>query len=183
MRRRIVLALTLVVGVILFPTSASATDDLLDFQLAVDEMLAVDPTLDPPPNDGKHDFVVGGFRDVFGYNNGLSAHSGPGGEDPLGQISATNPASEHKIREDVVCLAVLGNLAAIGVRGQQWFPPSSKKYPVQEVLVIRDGGPGGAGDGFKTRAQDPDNCQALLAEALTAPPIVSGNILVDDVQP
>ena len=79
MRRRILLALTLVVGVILFPTSASATDDLLDFQLAVDEMLAVDPTLDPPPNDGKHDFVVGGFRDVFGYNNGLSAHSGPGG--------------------------------------------------------------------------------------------------------
>jgi hypothetical protein len=182
MRRRILFALTLVVGVIVFPGNASATDDLLDFQLAVDEMLAVDPTLDPPPNDGKHDFVVGGFQDAFGFNNGISAHSGPAGEDPTGHVSSTHPNLKNKIREDVVCVAVLGKLAAVGVRGQQWFSAGSRS-PQQEVLLLRDGGPGGAADGFQTLAQNPENCQAYLAQATLAPPIVSGNILVNDAQP
>ena len=83
MRRRLILALTLVFGVFVFSGSASATVDLLDFQSAVDDMLAVDPTLDPPPNDGKHDFVVGGFQAAT-YNSAISAHSDPSGQDVFG---------------------------------------------------------------------------------------------------
>jgi hypothetical protein len=84
MRRRMLLALMLVLGVFVFPTSASATHDgLLDFQSAVDAMLEVDPTLDPPPNDPTKDFAVGGFQSaVAGQKIGISAHTdGPKAED------------------------------------------------------------------------------------------------------
>ena len=55
--------------------------DLFSFQSAVDSAQAVDPSIAAPPNDGGHDFAVGGGRtasDDLGF--GFSAHSGPLGQ-------------------------------------------------------------------------------------------------------
>ena len=182
MRRRILLALTLVVGVIVFPSSASATVDLLDFQSAVDEMLAVDPTLDPPPNDGKHDFVVGGFQ-AGTYNNAISAHSDPSGQDVFGFETNTARNGGDKYRSRVTCLAVAGNVAAYGVvvthSQSNTLPPGT-----QFVDVVRDSGlPGGAGDGWNTFEVPAEDCSLWIPLASGAPPIERGNIVVNDEQP
>ncbi len=182
MRRRILLALTLVVGVIVFPSSASATVDLLDFQSAVDDMLAVDPTLDPPPNDGKHDFVVGGFQAAT-YNTAISAHSDPSGQDVFGFETNTARNGGDKYRSRVTCLAVSGNVAAYGVvvthSESNTLPPGT-----QFVDVVRDSGlPGGAGDGWRFFPGPAKNCALFIGAASIAPPIERGNILVHDAQP
>jgi len=63
---RKLLAIAAVILAFAFVLAAGTTNagivDLLDFQAAVDAALAADPTLDSPPNDGGHDFVVGGFQ-------------------------------------------------------------------------------------------------------------------------
>jgi hypothetical protein len=192
MRRRILVAFTLVVGVILFPSSASAAVDLLDFQSAVDEMLAVDPTLDPPPNDGKHNFVVGGFQDETDLNWAVSAHSGPLGEDPFGHVSVTFPEGSPDGKQGrwrVTCVNVEGNLAAIGAVPTE---AASNDVGSPGVAVFRDAGPGGGEgpgvsqlDGFQfLSGADPNECQnpVALGVAAGAPPIQRGNILVHDVQ-
>jgi hypothetical protein len=194
MRKRMLLALTLVVGMFVFPGSASATHDLLDFESTVEQMLAVDPTLDPPPNDGKHDFVVGGFQEgstQVDINWGVSAHSGPSGEEPFGHVSATIPelATDAKQgRWRVTCVNVAGKFAAIG-----GVPTQAASNDADHALfVFRDGGPGGGTpvepDGFQFlpgRIGDPSACPdpSLLVIAAGAPPIESGNILVHDAQP
>jgi hypothetical protein len=194
MRKRMLLALTLVVGMFVFPGSASATHDLLDFESTVEQMLAVDPTLDPPPNDGKHDFVVGGFQEgstQVDINWGVSAHSGPSGEEPFGHVSGTFPkgaTDEKQGRWRVTCVNVAGKLAAIG--GVPTQAASNDADPA--LFVFRDGGPGGGTpvepDGFEFlpgRIGDPSACPdpSLLVRAAGAPPIESGNILVHDAQP
>jgi hypothetical protein len=186
MRKRMLLALTLVVGMFVFPGSASATHDLLDFESTVEE----------PPNDGKHDFVVGGFQEGFALgdiNWGVSAHSGPSGEEPFGHVSATLPKgatdeTETQGRWRVTCVNVAGKLAAIG--GVPTQAASNDAEP--SLFVFRDGGPGGGTpvepDGFEFlpgRIGDPSACPdpSLLLRAAGAPPIESGNILVHDAQP
>jgi hypothetical protein len=155
--------------------------DLLTFQAAVDAAQAVDPTLDPPPNDGQHDFAVGGFEDVFGEQVGLSAHSGPNGGNSFGHESVTKPKpeGEERIRSQVVCLAVSGKLAAWGTvvmnSNSSTFPPGT-----EFVEFGRDGGPGGAGDGWGFASDSAANCAAHVTDALAAAPITSGNILVHD---
>jgi hypothetical protein len=94
--------------------------DQLTFQSAVDAAQAVDPTLDPPPNDGKHDFAVGGFRGVGGVNNvGFSAHSDPDGSNPFGHLRQTIPegktVAQRRDRFTVTGLVVTVNHAAIGL--------------------------------------------------------------------
>jgi hypothetical protein len=128
----------------------------------------------------KKDTVTGGFKDHFGFNNGFQAQSGPAGENPTGHDSATSPDTGERIREDVVCLAVDGNLAAAGDVGT--ITSGGTKSPIQEVLVFRDGGPGGAGDGFDSLGGDldPNDCQDALAAAADAPSILSGNISIND---
>jgi hypothetical protein len=174
----VAVALTAVVG------TARADESLLDFDNAVSALAAFDPTLDPPPRDGNKDFVVGGFK-AYGFNNGLSVRSGPGGEDPSGMASVTDPDTGFKIRENAVCLAVQGNLAAAGFRGTfNAFP--GEEYV--EIDVFRDGGPGGALDGFdaylpfQVGALGPEQCENALALAAIATPIEGGNILVNDAQ-
>jgi hypothetical protein len=194
MRKRMLLALTLVVGMFVFPGSASATHDLLDFESTVEQMLAVDPTLDPPPNDGKHDFVVGGFQEgstQVDINWGVSAHSGPSGEEPFGHVSGTIPEFNTDAKQGrwrVTCVNVAGNLAAIGGVPTQ----AASNDAGHALFVFRDGGPGGGTpvepDGFEFlpgRIGDPSACPdpGLLLRAAGAPPIESGNILVHDAQP
>lgn len=67
--KRMLVTVALVFGVVALPSSASATHGLLEFESAVDAMLAVDPTLDPPPDDGDRDFVIGGLE-AFGVFDG-----------------------------------------------------------------------------------------------------------------
>src|SRR5918992_2959774 len=168
--------LVLAVGALVFPSSAAATHDLLDFQSAVDTMLAVDPTLDPPPNDGRHDFAVGGIH-TSGPNYGFSAHSGPLGEEPFGHISITLPDADpdaKQLRYRVTCLNVSGNLAVVvGVPTK----PSDSRFPIK--LYLRDGGPGGALDGAAESAADsPEDCRDTFV--VTAPIGPNGNILIHD---
>jgi hypothetical protein len=96
--------------------------DLLTFASGVDAAQAVDPTLDPPPNDGAHDVAVGGGHhlgfvggpcDASDPNctlEGFSAHSGPNGENPQGHISVNGATL---LRGDVTCLQVISNEAFI----------------------------------------------------------------------
>jgi hypothetical protein len=194
----LLLALALVVGVFVLPSTASAgvdTADPLEYQSAVDAMLAADPTLDPSPNDGKHDFVVGGFQaeSDLTLNWGVSAHSGPLGEDPLGHVSATAPLAKANTddkqgRWQVTCVNVVGKFAAIGGVPTE----AASNDAIHAVFVFRDGGPGGGTpvepDGFAYflgRIGDPSACYDpfFMAQAAVAPPIESGNILVHDAQP
>ena len=127
-------------------------------------------------NVGK-DSVTGGFHDIYGFNNGVQASSGPSGENPTGHASSTNPYNGAKIRENAVCVAVSGNLAATGMVG------TANGEPYSEVLVYRDGGPGGSGDGFDSFPGDPLDCASFVAAAEFAPAILAGNILVKDAAP
>jgi len=182
--RRLLVALAVSAGVLVCPSSASAQLDLLEFQSAVDAMLAVDPTLDPPPNDGKKDFVVGGVQDSLGFRHGISAHSGPAGEDAFGHVSTQSPTGQKQRWDDVVCLAVLGNLAAIGVRGRFWSP-GGEKFPEDTIFVAQDNGPGGALDrwSYAVAPSAPETCASHLSFAATAPFIRNGNILIHDAMP
>ena len=183
--RRTLLAFTLLVGLLVFPSAASATHDLLGFQSAVDAMQAVDPTLDPPPNDGKHDFVVGGFEIFDGDKFGLSAHSDPLGSDAWGHISQTSPEREFRLRGRVTCLAVAGNVAAYGFVTTHARSNTDDAPGDEFVDVVVDSGlPGGAGDRWVGFANvDAETCSQSLPAAAAAAPITRGNILVHDAQP
>ncbi len=178
------LALMLLVGVFVFSGSASAsgTLDLLDFKSTVEEMQAVDPTLDPPPNDGKHDFVVGGFQ-RGDLNTGVSAHSDPSGQDVFGFETNTTRGGEFKYRQRVTCLAVEGNVAAYGLvvtHSESNTEPPGTQY----VEIVRDSGlPGGEGDGWISFRREAESCAQFVELAPLAFPIERGNILVHDVQP
>jgi hypothetical protein len=160
------LALMLVVGVLVFPNSASATHDL-------------------------HDFVVGGFRPNIGSHWSVSAQSGPMGEEPFGHVSATTPSQnpdQKQFRYRVTCVNVDGNLAVIGAVPTEAASNDTSASPA--LFFLRDGGPGGGegpGDAqldgfFFTGTDNPNQCQdpSSLAVAAIAPPIESGNILVHD---
>ncbi len=131
------------------------------------------------------DYVNGGFEDAFGERVGLHARSGPSGENPAGHESATRPGGT-RYRLEVTCLAVEENLAAYSTRilksTNPDFPPGT-----QFVEVVRDGGlPQGEGDGwfiYDVPPADPTNCADFLDEALSAPEILSGNIVVHDAAP
>ena len=155
--------------------------DLVTFQSAVDAAQAVDPTLTPPPNDGAHDFAVGGFERANGFHTGFSAHSEPLGENPFGHLSSTLDPGVAQQRYDVTCLAVAGNHASMGL-----VPTSagSNDATNETVLVVVDGGlPGGTGDlyGFVVGGRANDCATFVLATPPFTP--LSGNILVHDELP
>jgi hypothetical protein len=128
-------------------------------------------------SNGNKDSVTGGFHDIYGFNNGVQASSGPSGENPTGHGSSTDRETGDKIREKAVCVAVSGNLAATGMIG------TLNGEPYTEILIYRDGGPSGANDGFDSVSGDPHDCQSKLALAAGAPAIRAGNILIKDATP
>jgi hypothetical protein len=156
-------------------------------------MWAVDPTLDPPPNDGRHDFVVGGAQPTgsdSGANVGISAHSGPLGEDAFGHVSYTipnpeGPGTTFQARIKVTCVNVAGNLAV--VTGVQTNAASNDNPPgTFYTFSLRDSGlPGGTGDGFRGFGGVETDCRNpfFLLDAGIAPPIERGNILIHDATP
>jgi hypothetical protein len=178
------LILVLVVAaVIALATSgnALATLDESQWQEATDALLAVDPTLAPPPADSAVDSVHGA-----GHNGGatlaLSAWSDALGGEPQGTGVAVSGGGFHtQVRFDVSCLAVAGSLASVGVVvvGGNLLPEGTEL-----VVSIRDGGlPGGAGDGYSVIAAEADTCPALLPIAAVVPPMETGNFHVQDALP
>jgi hypothetical protein len=159
-----------------FVTAAAGSDDLLEFQSAVDALHQIDPTIDSPPTSGGHDYVVGGARGVdvgFGGTIGISARSGPAGEDPSGRIAFQGLPAQ------VTCLAVIGNLAAIGAEGTG--PAEGMEFMVR----VRDDGAAGAADGVSANSFPGISslCETFVADAATAFPIEEGNVLVHDELP
>jgi hypothetical protein len=155
-------------AVLAFAPSATAFDPL-EFPAAVDALNTYSPdTIAPPTNDGAHDFAVGGGQhgvnfigecsNKFGQcvNEGFSAQSGPLGEDPQGNVSATVSAGTsfmYKLRGPVICLDVQGNEAFIKV--MQTVDAAAFGFPKGSpflVHVIDGGNPAnGTGDFIANR--------------------------------
>jgi hypothetical protein len=186
MPRKVLLVLAAALVAVALPTGASGVYLLLDYQSATDALQAVDPTIDPPPNDPSKDFAVGGYQGIEGNNVGFSAHSGPLGQNAQGKLSETVPGyfgmppSTFQARFVVTCLVTAGNDAALGLVPTD---SASNDQPNEFVLAVHDGGlPRGMGD---LEAFIPDvpasACAVGIGEA--AFPIESGNILVNDALP
>jgi hypothetical protein len=138
---------------------------------------------------GGKDSVVGGARDAFDANVSTSAQSAPSGENPSGHINATlpspgTPGDTFHVRLEVVCLAVVGNLAAVGAVVTE---SSSNDLPpgTPFVVLYRDTGlPGGAGDSIEPLLGAPAmDCAAFVGLAAASPPVRNGNISIYDASP
>lgn len=185
MPRKVLLVLAALVAIAL-PASAGGAYLLLDYQSATAALQAVDPSIDPPPNDPSKDFAVGGYQGIENNNVGFSAHSGPLGQDAQGKLSETvtgffgMPPTTFQGRFVVTCLVTVGKDAALGL-----VPTTSASNDQTDefVLSVHDSGlPGGMGDleafipGVPASA-----CAVGIGEAVF--PIEHGNILVNDALP
>jgi hypothetical protein len=131
------------------------------------------------------DRIVGGARDAFDANVSVSAHSGPNGESPRGRLNATLPLPSEpetlKFRFEIVCVAVDGNLGAVGAvvteSASNDVPPGTPF-----VVVFRDTGlPGGEGDAVEPFPGAPaESCADFVPLAAAAPPNRNGNISIVD---
>ena len=172
---------------------AHATIDLVDFQAALSALSAADPQLAVEAHansNDQRDFAVGGGQSSFTPfpNFGLSAHSGPSGQDAFGHLSDTVPG-DGKIRARVVCLEVVTNsttgVKTAGMIGQI-TESSSNSAPAGFFIRIsvRDTGlPGGEQDGYRR------SIQSIPPNPLVCPPqnvifnLEHGNINIHDAQP
>jgi hypothetical protein len=193
--RSIRLSLALITSVAtLVPLAPSASAfDQSELPLALDALNTYAPEIAGPPNDGAHDFAVGGGQHVGGtVNEGFSAHSGPLGESPQGHISATffQPQPEM-LRGDVICLQVTGNRAIMLAvqteaggaipQGQQFLlEVVDNGNPIEGTPpdLIRNSFVGGFVPPPASGAAFP--CGAPL---LAPVPLERGNIVVRDVLP
>jgi hypothetical protein len=187
MPRKALLVIVAVAGAIAIPVGTAATVySLLDYQSAVDSLVAIDSTIDPPPNDPNKDFAVGGFHGVDGNNVGFSAQSGPLGEDAKGKLSETIPfglptltPSTYQGRFVVTCLETIGNNAAMGLHPTD---AASNDQANERVLAVHDSGlPGGTGDEYAFADLPASSC--ALGIGFGGFPIDRGNILVNDALP
>lgn len=185
-RRFVVLAVAVLA--IAVPGSARATYSLLDLQQATDALQAVDPTIDPPPNDSSKDFAVGGFHGTDNNNVGFSAHSGPLGQDAQGHLSETiplfygTPPHTYQGRFRITCLSVLGPDAAMGLVPTD---AAANDQPAEFVFAVHDSRlPGGMGDQYVFIPDTPAaDCTGLEIFATFGFTIERGNILVNDALP
>jgi hypothetical protein len=188
---------TMVLAVVLLIAAAIARAGILDlvtFSSGVDAAQAVDPTLDPPPNDGGHDFAVGGGHhlgfvggpcndsDPLCTNEGFSAHSGPNGENPQGHISVNGATL---LRGDVICLQVISNQAFI--RAVETRTGDSIPQGEAFLLHVVDNGnpvngtpPDLIRNSFNGFILPPSVASPCGSPALPPVPLGSGNIVVHD---
>jgi hypothetical protein len=185
MSRKALLVLAATLAAIAVVPGVGQAYTLLDFQSATDALVAVDPTIDPPPNDPNRDFAVGGFQGPIENSNwGFSGHSGPWGESPQGHASETIPgagAGTFQARWDVICVAVVGKYAALGLVPTD---AASNDQPEPFVLALFDGGPSGTGDAFGVVPQTvvpPNMCALAIGFEFFS--LEHGNILVNDALP
>lgn len=184
MRKALPIGVGLFLTSLMTPNPVSATHTVLGFEEAVEAALAVDLTLDPPPNDAKSDFVVGGFQRSEGGHTGFSAHSGPTGEGPFGYLTSTfdskSTAGVIQERFRVTCLAVVGNQAAMGLEPAD---TGSNDAPFQRVLAILDAGaPGGTGDMYAFFSAPANTCAAFVLAVKPFAPL-RGSLVVHDSIP
>ena len=154
-------------------------------------MSGVDPALAVEAqahSSSERDFAVGGGQSSVGSNFGVSAHSGPSGQDAFGHLSDTIP-DDGKIRARVVCLQVVTNpTTGVKTAGMiaQITESSSNTAPAGffiRVSVRDTGASGGDGDGYRR------SIQSIPPNPLVCPPqgvifdIVRGNINIHDAQP
>jgi hypothetical protein len=182
MRKFLALAVAVLGAVFLVASgtaSAVSIVDLLTFQSGVDAAQAVDPTLAAPPNDGAHDFAVGGFEGTGNNQVGFSAHSDPLGGNPQGHLTQNVP-QVRKDRFTVTCLAVLGNHAALGLTPAD--ATTAQNFPNGRVFAVTDNGNPVGGQPVDTYAYYIDsasNCASYVGVGGFFTP-VSGNIVVHD---
>ena len=140
------------------------------------------------------DFAVGGANNTLGFFQiGISAHSGPAGEDPDGHVSARSRPQggfpiPFRFGGEVTCLRVEGNRATIKYRFDQSDSPALEGGGVQ-IFVEDNGEPrsGGPRDGAApgpplTRELFEAAQPNVYQDANTAVynPIDSGNFVVHD---
>jgi hypothetical protein len=185
MSRKALLVLTAGIVAIAVPAGAGAVYSLFDFQSATDALIAIDPTIDAPPNDRNRNFAVGGFQGQDNNNVGFSAHSDPLGFDPEGKLSETIPfelptetPSTYQGRFRVTCLAVALNEAALGLVPTE---AASNDQPGEFVLAVRDNHLLGLVDEYGILPIPADDCAFGLGFA--GLPIARGDILVNDALP
>jgi len=188
MPRKVLLAAAAALAAIALPAGAGAdVYSLLDYQSATDALQAVDPTIDPPPNNPNRNFVVGGFHGTDNNNVGFSANSDAIGLDPQGHLSETiplffgTPPKTYQGRFRVTCLAVVGNEAAMGLVPTD---TASNDQTAEFILAVRDNRGLGIPDeyAFESGVDVFANaCAFSVGDALFS--IESGNILVNDALP
>ena len=141
------------------------------------------------------DYAVGGGTNGF-FQLGVSAHSGPSGEDPGGFVSARSRPNggfpvPFRFGGHVTCLRVDGNLASIKYRFDHDADPTMKDGGIQ--IFVEDNGPPQNGQSVdQTSFEAPLNQQAFEASqpsVCTDPhlaaytPSETGNLIVHDEQP
>jgi hypothetical protein len=187
MPRKALLVLAIGALAIAIPAGARADYSLLDFQSATNALLAVDPTIDPPPNDPNTDFAVGGFHGIDNNNVGFSAHSDLLGLETQGHLSETiplffgTPPRSYQGRFDVTCLAVVGNEAALGLVPTD---AASNDQPAQFILAVRDNKGLGIPDQYAFESDVgvfASDCALYVSDAFFS--VESGNILVNQALP
>jgi len=175
------LVLAVAVAALAAPGPASATHTLFEFQSALEALWTIDPTINPPPDDGHTDFAVGGFQGPEDNNFGFSGHSGPLGEDPQGHLSETiHGVFQGRFR--VTCLMVAGNQAALRLV----LTEAASNDAVSEfVLSVFDSGiAGGAGDRFAFIETAAEDCAAFVSVAAAGGFFIErGNLVVHDAIP
>lgn len=131
--------------------------------------------------NAKKDRVVGSGRleDLSAFSEfQVSAHSGPAGEDPKGHLDLDlNPERRPANLGKIICLAVVGNRAAIGAEDQDH--PGLARY-----VIVEDNG--NRGDPIPDRAiftgTGPlDLCESVVTEFALFP--IEGDVTVVDAQP
>ena len=171
-------AASLIAILIVAPVVRAGITDLATFTSAVGAMKALDPTLASPPNDGAYDSVVGSFRGPDGVNKiAFSAYSDADGANPHGYFTQTIAADKPYARERsefiVTCLAVSGGHAALGIT-----PADASTASPPTVVVMFDGGRGGADTYTYRPTTTAENCSQYLFDAYISPD--SGKITVHD---
>ena len=158
------------VAVLLGAGGTAAAD--LPQDLVTGSSIVVTPDFFGPGEDLTEQFIV-------------SAHSGPGGEDPHGMVILRSPLfAEGEVKADVSCMIVSGNHAQVGGRFDKPVVFDGQIFRWFE-FIIDDNGPAGQGSDmispiiFRVDLHPPDfdPCSFVLPALL---PIQQGNYTVKD---
>src|SRR3954447_17867076 len=115
--------------------------------IAAGALLPSGATADGANSNAPQDFVVGG-----GENNPLtapvnhfaiSAHSGPAGENPWGEVHFLNTSTgppQERFNGPVVCLRVSGNIASIIMRFRTTKNQPPNQGFVGDLIFVQDNG-------------------------------------------
>ena len=147
------------------------------------------PSMDKVTGAGTTEGVAG-YGDFLHFT--VSAHSGPSGEDPKGNIVyrwldeadvGVWPGGKPR-SADIVCMNVDGNQAVVIAEWKKGDRPFGNSYPWLFLAVEDNGNPSGdtPDRAFVTGVNSP-NCGLLSSGIGNAVPLVKGNVQVVDAAP